>query len=76
MSQNTPAAEQYEQFIEHEVRIRLHTKQFILQDEKFDKIEKRFDRLESKFESGFLMLVGLIITSIILPVVLHSLKLV
>ena len=65
-----------EEYIEHEVKIRLleaHTTEIY---KKFDKIDQRFDRLESKFETGFVMLVGLIITSIILPVVLHSLKLV
>lgn len=69
-----------EQYIEHEVKLRvlkeLNDERFLAVDAKFDNIDKRFDRLESKFETAFIMLVGLIITSIILPVVLHSLKLV
>lgn len=65
-----------EQYIEHEVKIRVlesHNQEIY---KKFDKIDQRLDRLESKFEMGFIMLVGLIITSIVLSVVLHSLKLV
>ncbi len=65
-----------EQYIEHEVKLRVLENKNTDIYSKFDKIEQRFDRLESRFESGFTMLVGLIITSIILPVVLHSLKLI
>jgi hypothetical protein len=76
-----------EQYIEHEVKLRVIKEvnderflkvdeRFLKVDEEFKKIDQRFDKLESKFESGFLMLIGLVITSIILPVVLHSLKLV
>lgn len=73
METNSIAIEQY---IEHEVTLRVlesHSDEIY---KKFDGIDHRLDRLESKFEMGFIMLVGLIITSIVLPVVLHSLKLV
>ena len=73
MEQNSITVEQY---IEHEVKLRVldsHKNEIY---KKFDTIDQRFDKLESKFEMGFIMLVGLIITSIVLPVVLHSLKLV
>jgi len=56
-------------FMNHETRISLVEHAII-------RIENKIDKLESKLESRFIMLVGLIITSIILPVVLHSLKLV
>ncbi len=65
-----------EQYIEHEVKIRVLQSKHDEIYKEFDKIDNRLSRLESKFEMGFIMLVGLIITSIILPVVLHSLKLV
>lgn len=62
-----------EQYIEHEVKIRVMKE---VNDERFLKIEERLVKLEEKIDSRFLLLVGLIITSIVLPVVLHSLKLV
>ncbi len=65
-----------EQYIEHEVKLRVLESKHDEIYKEFDKIDNRLSRLESKFEMGFIMLVGLIITSIILPVVLHSLKLV
>ncbi len=58
-----------EQHIEHEVQIRVL-------NFKHDDLYKKVEQLDSKIESRFLMLGGLIITSSILPVVLHSLKLV
>ena len=70
MEHNFPTVEQY---IEHEVKIRVMNK---VNDDRFINIDERFNKLEEKLESRFLMLVSLIITSIILPVVLHSLKLV
>lgn len=69
-----------EKYIEHEVKIRvmkeMTDERFTKIDEQFKKIDQRFDSFEEKFESRFLMLVGLIIISIFLPVVLHSLKLI
>ena len=69
-----------EQYIEHEVKLRVmkevNDEHFLKIDAEFAKLDSRFDKLESKFESGFIMLVGLVIASIILPVVLHALKLV
>ncbi len=65
-----------EQYIEHEVKLRVLASKNEEVYKKFDTIDQRFDKFEQKFETRFLMLVGLIITSIILPVVLHSLKLV
>ena len=58
-----------ESYIEHEVQIRLLN--FMHTD-----LYKKFDSLESKLESRFLLLAGLIISSVIIPVVLHSFKLV
>jgi len=72
----TLASQQYEQYIEHEVKLRVLESKNSDIYQKFDNIDRRLDKLESKFEMGFIMLVGLIITSIVLPVVLHSLKLV
>ena len=49
-----------EHYIEHEVRLRLHHELFL-------QIDKRFDKLESKFN----WTMGLIVTSIIIPIILH-----
>lgn len=66
----------FEQYIEHEVQIRvLNTRHDELHRE-FEKIDQKFDKLDAKIESRSLLIIGLLITSIILPVVLHSLKLV
>lgn len=65
-----------EKYIEHEVKLRVLNSKNEDIYKKFDSIDKRFDKFESRFEARFLMIVGLLITSIVLPVVLHSLKLV
>jgi len=49
-----------EKFIEHEVELRVH-------DEKFKILEKTLDKLDHKINFN----TGIIITSIILPVILH-----
>lgn len=54
-----------ESFIEHEVKIRLH-------DEKFNIIEKKFDHLDNKLN----LIIGIILSSVLLPVGLHFLKLI
>ena len=62
-----------EQYIEHEVKLRVMRE---LNDERFISLTEKIKNVEEKIESRFLLLTGLIITSIVLPVVLHSLKLV
>jgi len=72
-----------QQYVEHEVQIRvlqakhddIH-KEFGRIDDTFKKIEHQFELINAKIESRTMWLIGLVITSIILPVVLHSLKLV
>ena len=54
-----------ESFIEHEVKIRLH-------DEKFTLIEKKFDHLDNKLN----LIIGIVLSSVIIPVGLHLLKLI
>lgn len=56
-------------YIDHETRIRILEN--LAQD-----TNKKLDRLDDKIESRFMLLIGLILTSIILPVVLHAVKLV
>ncbi len=69
-----------EQYIEHEVRIRiqeqnaLEIKNALLHLE--NKIESRFSNMENKIHSNFIFVIGLIITSMIVPIVLHALKLI
>lgn len=53
-----------ENYIDHEVQLRLH-------DEKFKIIEKRFDHLDNKLN----LIIGIVLGSIIIPVALHFLKL-
>lgn len=54
-----------ENFIAHEVNIRLH-------DHKFTMFEKQFNRMDSKLN----WIIGIILTSVLIPVGLHVLKLV
>lgn len=56
-------------YLDHETRIRM------LENLAKDTMSK-LDRMEDKLESRFTLLIGLIVTSIIVPVVLHTLKLV
>lgn len=54
-----------ENYIAHEVQLRVH-------DEKFKAIEKRFDHLDNKLN----WIIGIILTSVIIPIALHFLKLI
>lgn len=76
-----------DQYIEHEVKIRVLEsknediyKTFHRIGADINSLENKLDAdikaLDAKLESRFMILIGLIITSIILPVVLHSLKLI
>jgi hypothetical protein len=70
MSTNHPTIEQY---IEHEVKLRVIKE---VNDERFLKIDEQIKKVEEKIESRFLLLIGLILTSIVVPIVLHALQLV
>lgn len=54
-----------ENFIAHEVQLRVH-------DEKFKSIEKRFDYVDNKLN----IIIGIVISGVLLPVILHFLKLI
>jgi len=49
-----------ENYIEHEVQIRVH-------EEKFKVIEKRFDQMDNKLN----LIIGIVLGSVVIPVVLH-----
>lgn len=54
-----------EEYIDHEVRLRVN-------DEKFKAHDEKFDRLESRLN----WIIGLVVGSWILPIILHAVKLV
>lgn len=54
-----------ENYIAHEVELRVH-------DEKFKFIEKKFDHLDNKLN----LIIGIVLSSVIIPVSLHLLKLI
>lgn len=58
-----------ETYNDHEVRIRLLEKIA-------EKIDTRFDKMESKIDSHFMWTMGLIFAGLIIPVLLHSSKLI
>lgn len=63
-----------EQYIEHEVKLRIHQERFKYADEKyadkFNAIDKRFDSMDSKLN----WLITIVLGSIIIPAALHMLK--
>jgi hypothetical protein len=61
-----------EQYIQHEVELRVHGKQFALQDEKFTRM---YNQLNNKLNviMGFS---AAIFTVVLIPIILHSLKLI
>ena len=81
----TTLTKDQEQYIEHEVQLRLHAEQFKFldkkNDDKFQIIERDFDdmkttmrHLDSKFDTQFKWIIGMFVSSIIIPVVLHFVK--
>jgi len=58
-----------ETYTDHEVRIRLLEKIA-------EKIDSRFDKMEAKIDSHFLWTMGLLFAGIVIPVLLHSFKLI
>jgi hypothetical protein len=75
-----------EQYIEHEVQIRLHDERFKIQDDRFKiheqemkdirlDIKNEIKEIHKKIDSHFIWIVGLIFVSIVIPVLLHSLDL-
>lgn len=55
-----------EQYIEHEVKLRVHDALFNHIDYKFNNLEKRLDKIEGKFN----WIIGLIISGIAMPLLL------
>ena len=72
-----------EQYVEHEVKLRVQKEtsdiRFLSFELKFDKLEKKIDgmeaRLESKIDKNFHIILGIFITAVLLPIVLHALRL-
>ena len=61
-----------DQYIEHEVKIRLHDALFKHIDYKFDKLESKVDKIDNKFNWA----IGLVISGIIIPIILHKYNLI
>lgn len=55
-----------ENYIEHEVKLRVHDALFNHFDYKFNHLEKRMDRLDAKFN----WTIGLVVSSIFIPMLL------
>lgn len=61
-----------EQYIEHEVKLRTHEALFKHIDYKFNKLEDKVDGINTKFN----WVIALIISTIIIPVILHKYNLI
>lgn len=69
-----------ENYIEHEIQIRVHAEQFKSQDRRFQSLEDAISRLDNKIDSGlkhldnkFMLMFSIILGSIWLPAILHYL---
>ena len=67
-------------YIEHETRLRILEKLASDTNKKLDRLaenaNRQFDKLDAKIDSRFMLLIGLVLSSIIVPVMLHTYKLV
>ena len=81
----TTLTKEQEQYIEQEVKIRLHDEKFQIIERDFNeiktsihyldtKIETFIKHLDGKFDSQFKWIIGLFASSIVIPVVLHFVK--
>lgn len=70
----TTLTKEQEQYIEQEVKIRLHDEKFQIIERDFDDMKTSMRHLDSKFDSQFKWIIGMFVSSIILPVVLHFIK--
>lgn len=71
-----------EQYIEHEVQLRLHDKKFDLIERDLDEMKQSFRSLDSKIDNAIkhldnklMWILGLVLGSIWLPGILHYLHL-
>lgn len=69
-----------ENYIEHEIQLRLHSELFKINDKRFDSLENGISRLDSKIDIGlkhldnkFMLMFSIILGSIWLPAILHYL---
>jgi hypothetical protein len=69
-----------EQYIEHEIKIRvlkeMADERINTSDKRFINIDARFDKLEAKIDSNFNNLLIMFIASVLMPVALHAMKLI
>jgi hypothetical protein len=65
-----------ESYIEHEVQIRVHDEKFQIIERDFDDVKTSMRHLDSKFDTQFKWIVGMFVSSVILPVVFHFIKVV
>ena len=71
--------EQYTQaqhmgYIEHEVTLRVHDEKFQIIEKILDDVKSSMRHLDGKFDSQFKWIIGMFVSSIIIPVVLHFVK--
>jgi hypothetical protein len=69
-----------ENYIEHEIQLRLHSELFKINDKRFDSLENGISRLDNKIDIGlkhldnkFMLMFSIILGSIWLPAILHYL---
>lgn len=63
-----------EQFIEHEVKIRVHDEKFQIIERDLEEMKSTIRHLDGKFDSQFKWIIGMFVSSIIIPVILHFVK--
>lgn len=65
-----------EHYIEHEVQIRLHDAKFNNIDGAIDRLDAKIDKSVDRLDNKLNMIIGIIISSVAVPVALHLLKLI
>lgn len=81
MNKQTKDSEQYTSaqtmgYIEHEVALRVHDEKFQIIEKNLDDVKSSMRHLDGKFDSQFKWIIGMFASSIIIPVVLHFVKIV
>lgn len=63
-----------EQYIEHEVQLRVHNEKFKIIEKSLDDVKTSVRHLDVKFDAQFKWIIGMFVSSIVIPVIFHFIK--
>jgi len=70
----TTLTKEQEQYIEQEIKIRVHDEKFQIIERDFNEVKSTMRHLDGKFDAQFKWIIGMFASSIVVPVVLHFVK--